>query len=194
MKALLYLIGAPGVGKSSLMAELTAGCARYERLTPLPHDVLLDPDGVPVAAELGRRRERFSGTDALAMNVSPAACAWLRDGNPWAELVLAEGDRLAHAGFLRAAADGGYVVTLAHLTADQDTLDRRCAERGSAQSPTWRRGRTTKAANLAARFPALTLTLDAAHESPAELAAILRAAVPALAALPEGSHDVIGAF
>lgn len=187
-RELVYLIGAPAAGKSTLMAELTARADRYGCSYPLPHQVLADPaTGETLAVELGRQRLQFPGTDTLAMNISPAACAWLRgETAPQPAVVLAEGDRLAHRGFLDAAAAGGYMVTVAYLDAPPEVLTDRCAARGSAQNTSWRAGRGTKALRLAgyAAGAYTLIRLDSAALPPAALAARLRAAVPALQGFP----------
>lgn len=185
MKTLLYLVGAPATGKSTLMAELTAGCHRLPQPGPVRHDLLAARRGV-VGAELGGIRFLFPGTDALPLNVSPAACQWVGSGEAPA-LLLAEGDRLAHRKFLTAAADGGYRVALVHLQAPAELLGERCAERGSTQAEGWRRGRTTKCANLAewASLHYDVTTLRSDLDPPPVLAAKLRAAVPELDVLPE---------
>lgn len=184
---LLYLAGPPCAGKSTLMTTLTAWCERVQADKPIAHVRLIDPaNGAVVGVELGRDRGEFSGTDALPMSISPVACLWVRRGDG-PGLLLGEGDRLAHMGFLQSAAEGGYAVTLAHLDAPAGLLDVRCGWRGSAQNGAWRRGRATKAARLAdtAAAAGLAVTrLDAAAPV-GELVTRLRAAVPALAALPE---------
>ncbi len=183
-KTLVYVSGAPGSGKSTLMAHLTRACPRDTRLTPFAHDVLHLPAGDgSTAVELGRRRETFSGTDALSMSVQPRAVAFLTE---WpGTLLLGEGDRLANMNFLGAAWRAGYTVHLIHLHTPQELLDERCAERGSEQNPQWRAGRVTKAIRLAATAEAIGFavhTLDGRNDVPC-LSASAVAAVPALAAL-----------
>lgn len=195
---LVYVSGAPGAGKSTLMRALTAGCDREPEAKPFAHDWLYDPREAGVllsrlAVELGRRRESFSGTDALGMSVSPVACRWIAE-RP-ARLVLAEGDRLANRAFLAAAADAGYAVNLVHLWADPATLDARCAARGSKQNDSWRKGRTSKAANLAAwsaiegnardRWNTWRFDTSLAPNNPGLIALALRRSISALALLPE---------
>lgn len=184
---LVYLIGPPGVGKSTTMNRLTAGCARSHKAKPVSHEALVDPATADtVAVELGKARPGFPGTDTLPMNVSPTAAAWIAE-RPH-QLVVAEGDRLAHIGFLDAARAAGYEVVLAYLHAPDTTVDARCAQRGSQQNDSWRRGRATKAANLADKAEAAghtVLRVDTATANPAAVATLLRGLVPALTALPE---------
>lgn len=174
---LLYLSGQPGIGKSTLMAELTA----HLRRLPLPPD-----DGAPArallirrlsdgnpwiqAVEIGRRRDSFSGTDALPQTVIDVAERYVRTGRALSEtrLLLAEGARLACRRFLTAAADSGWAVTLIHLTGDDTAAERRAARAvllgKPEQNPGWVKGRITAARNLAAQAPdwgVRVITLDA---------------------------------
>jgi hypothetical protein len=97
--------------------------------------------------EIGRHRDRYGGSDALAMNVGPSACHYVRCGAPHDRL-LVEGDRLAYRGFLEAAVDGDYHVTLIGLHAKSEALIARRAGRGSHQDERWLKGRETKVRNL----------------------------------------------
>lgn len=176
---LVYLFGPPAAGKSTLMAALTAGCLRFPMVRPFAHDLLidaktkLDVQGI----ELGKSRASFPGTDALGLGVSPLAKAFVA-GQP-SRLILGEGDRLAHAGFLDAAGDEGYVVTGIYLTAPDAELERRCVARGSAQSVSWKAGRATKAAHLAEHVAAhhRLITLDGTAD-PADNVRLLSGMLP----------------
>lgn len=191
-RQMVYVSGAPGTGKSTLMAHLTRACGRTPIHGTIPHDLLTLPtaDRLPPArfnsaVELGKRRETFSGTDALSMSIQPKAVQYLARPGLAHTLILAEGDRLANLRFLASARELGWTVTLIHLHAPPALLDERCAVRGSAQNELWRRGRITKASNLA------RLTEDAGHpvvrldtrNSTACLSADAVAQVPVLAAL-----------
>ena len=163
------------------MAELQRHVHGVNADGAVPHRKLVGRDGDVVGIEMGRRRERFSGTDALSMSIAPIARGWIKC-QPH-HLVLGEGDRLAVASFMRAAADAAYVVTLLYLQAVDEVLDERCELRGSAQNRSWRAGRATKAANLirwASGTPIRTVQLDSTRMTPERLAEAARAQIPAL--------------
>lgn len=163
MRHLLYIIGVPGAGKSTLMAALVRGKRRRVLREPVLHTRY--EDGL---VQLGRERAESSGTDALAMNASPFVRAALEAG-VWGR-VVGEGDRLAHPGFFHAAEAAGYKLEVVHLRVPDGVADDRRAERGSTQNETWLQGRRTKVANLLAF---VTLELDGTR-SVADLAAALR--------------------
>lgn len=158
---LLYLIGAPGSGKSQLMARLTQDFDRHSigaaEHYPVAHDVLTDrPEGKIVGVELGVRRELFSGTDALPSSIIEKAIPWVQ-AKPY-PLILAEGARLANKRFLNAAVEAGYDLTLAlldHAEVD-DWRKARSKKIGRAQNASWVKGRSTADHNLAEHFGQLT--------------------------------------
>lgn len=183
---LLYIIGEPGVGKSTTMQALTAGLARVYVAAPLHHEFLTQ-QGNPatIAVELGRTREGFPGTDTLALNANPKAIDFVS----WrpAPIVLAEGDRLANMAFLEGARQAGYRVHVAWLTAGAAVPAARRAERGSNQNEAWLRGRQTKVRNLAAtaaRVGMEVLAVDTGNRTPAQVVNTLRGAWPFLDAIP----------
>jgi hypothetical protein len=163
MKDLMYVLGEPGVGKSTFVEYITRGIGWESAELPVPfrrYDC-----GV---WELGKRRREYSGTDALAMNAQPAVEQLLEGVSP--ALILAEGDRLANAKFFHRAEELGYTlhtVTLlgSEIAAAQRTL------RGSKQDESWLRGRQTKVRRLSDAFPgrllqagmALHILEDAVH-------------------------------
>lgn len=151
-RQLIYLVGAPGAGKSSLMRELTSRWTRTPAPEGMTRDYLIDPQTSALAAvELGRRREKFSGTDALGQSVIEVAIPWMIEQHE-TSLVFAEGARLGNRRFLSTSAAAGYSIILGHL--DHGEVDAWRMSRevtlGKVQNPSWVRGRATAARNLAA--------------------------------------------
>jgi hypothetical protein len=172
---LLYLCGEPGVGKTWTMDRLTEHWSRLplapEADAPARDALVDDGTGAVAAVELGRRRDAFSGTDALPQTVITVAETYLTSGRARAEtnLLLAEGARLANLRFLGAAADSGWLVLLVNLIGPELAAERR-AKRAAAlgrpeQAASWVTGRRTACANLAiaaALLPGLAVyTADA---------------------------------
>jgi hypothetical protein len=151
---LIYLVGQPGSGKSTLMSKLTAAFDRHKIAPndayPVAHDVLTERvTGEVVGAELGVRRELFSGTDALPSSIIDKAAPWVRS-QPY-PLLLAEGARLANRRFIDAALEGGYEVTLVLLDHNdaEDWRKVRSKAIGKTQNPSWVKGRLSASRNLA---------------------------------------------
>lgn len=186
---LLYIIGVPAAGKSTLVREVTREAIAEPGTVGGVAVVTYRVAGIPIARELGRRRDKFSGTDALSMSVLPKALGALEAMRDSAmHQVFAEGDRLANMRFLTAARNQGWSVVVLHLKVSDATAAFRRAERGSTQNEGWLRGRHTKVANLArdaraAGFPVLTVHGEG---TPAEVAAQV-ASVPVLSAFAKVS-------
>lgn len=150
----IYLIGAPGAGKSTAMKralEIRRWGQPTEKLTPIPH---LDYGAGLI--QLGRVRETgFSGTDALGMAINPRAIEFI-ESRP-AAIVIGEGDRLANAGFL-SAADRTGILTIVWLDVPPEIARERARERAirlgtKEQTETWWKGRYTKTSRLAGGWP-----------------------------------------
>jgi len=188
---LVYLIGAPGAGKSTLMAALTRNAEIVATSTAQPKRVVWGM-GRWVCCELGVRRPDFPGTDALPMNVQPRAEAWMAQARY--PLVLGEGDRLGNAKFLTACREQGWVIHLVYLEAPDSTLRLRRSARGSDQNEAWCAGRATKARNLAswALGQNIHVVRLSAEHHPGYMAARVAAHIPALHRLDLGelSPDV----
>ena len=158
----LYLVGAPGAGKSTALAQALARWQVEPTAVdqPVPH---LDYGAGRL--QLGRQRAGgFGGTDALAMNIQPRAVEWVRS-RP-ARLLIGEGDRLGNRGFLDACAEVGS-VDLVWLDVSPSVARRRGLERAErlgvkAQTDSWWRGRLTKVARLVGGYPHTRIDGDVA--------------------------------
>lgn len=154
MKRLIYLVGEPGVGKSTLLAAALKGWDRLPQKKPLAHD-LLHRDGLVEGAELGVRRPHFPGTDALAMDAINAAERLLAE--PPAPIIVGEGARLGNVRFLTSARNLGYDVSLVHVVSPHAAEQRAARAAGMGtyeQKDSWVRAQATKALNLVEKVPA----------------------------------------
>lgn len=150
----VYVIGEPGVGKSTLV--------RNALLPELDH---FGRDGATFAVWAGYvegrsvaylgdpRHDRFPGTDRLSMSVAPKVGLWLDAVVPLAryDTIVGEGDRLSNlALFVSAARLGLNVFVIQATSAHAAERRRERAEGRGEQSPQWVAGRVTKVNNLAA--------------------------------------------
>lgn len=180
---LLYLIGQPGSGKSTLVQALTAGLGLDGYAQPFQR---IEYHTTPRVVELGGRRSGFSGTDVLSLSVQPRVVSWLTETRP--SLVLAEGDRLANSKFFAAAVEIGYDLQIVRLVVSANVASSRRQARAIAlgsklQQPSWVAGRVTKARRLADEWGGRVLDLDADQPRDRVLAALKSAGNPVVAAL-----------
>jgi ABC-type cobalamin/Fe3+-siderophores transport system ATPase subunit len=193
VKHALYIVGEPGVGKSTLVETLVGRAPVITGRKPLAHRTYLTTEGG--VTELGAREPgRFGGTDALSMSAVVPAEAWVTDGSWHADsMLLAEGDRLACDRFFNALLDGGWKLRIIHLDSPEHAAARRAARAKAMgvppQKDTWLKGRRTKVQRLVERWSwdATLVTLDA-RESPDNLALQVTALSPVAANLYAGKE------
>lgn len=152
---LLYVIGVPGSGKTTLVLSALERHLRIARAYALPFSRLVWTSDDRAGAYLGNVREgAFSGTDTLPMNVQPAVEWWLRQTHIAQKdvrdvLVVGEGARLANRSFLcEAAPEAGFSVHVVMLDVPEDVAEQRRAARGTRQNESWLKGRRTATENL----------------------------------------------
>ena len=153
MTLAVYFIGGPGVGKSTWVASALEGWTPgpYVRFTSkeMFGHILHDQEG-RTGAYLGHLRPEYPGTDALSMSVAPQALLWA-ESLPLLglDLVIGEGARLAHMGFLQAL-DSLTNLSVVYLYCDPAIAAERRRERGGKQlADSFCKTQFTRAANLA---------------------------------------------
>jgi hypothetical protein len=169
-KELLYVIGQPGAGKSSMMLSALHGLPYVMLDKPVPH--LRYERGI----QLGTMQNGFPSTDTLALNIQPAVLRWLRSDAP--ALIVGEGDRLANDAFFQGVEAAGYVLTVVYLHTPNDEAERRRRHRGSQQNAAWVKGRQTKVERLASTWADLEHWIDG--RLPLDETARQLAALPAI--------------
>lgn len=151
---LVYLLGAPGVGKSTAVRRaLGPELAAAERVDKIPLEVwATDIIGGRFYYLGGPHDPEFPGTDRLSMSVHPKALEWITSLEGPA-VVFGEGDRLGSAKWLGEVADAGVTVVVLVAECSEDARVGRAAERaartGTAQDESWTAGRVTKVTNAA---------------------------------------------
>lgn len=196
----IYLVGASGSGKSTVMAALLDQLglvtgdwykiwpgARCEfRGEPLEDIVTGEVRGL----SLGVTRSSFSGTDAIGLAAQGEAMVWLAEAPELPPLILGEGARLGNPRFLRALS-ARTRLTVGYLTAPQETLDERLSERAHSMKSSFRKSTATRAANAVAGLH--VVELDTSELDPSACAAVILSAArrqcwPAV--VPFRSHGV----
>lgn len=147
MTKLIYLIGLPGCGKTTIMKGLMEG-REWKQERPAE---LLDSHVSDNVRILGKYEEGqvFAGTDRLSMAVAPKAVEWMQTAPN--EIIIGEGDRLNNKAFFEAAKSVGELIVI-HLTVSDEERERRYAERGSDQSDKFIQTVRTKVSNIVETF------------------------------------------
>lgn len=146
---IIYLIGAPGSGKTTLTEAFTRDwieLGKFEK--PIKYRTHATPYGDSIS--LGWLRPTFGGTDTLGNTAILEIEKWLPGVQE--RVIYGEGDRLANKRFFDLARSIGK-LHLFYLDTDPVVAEERRHQRsqltGKVQNPSWVAGRVTKHRNLA---------------------------------------------
>lgn len=175
MTTVLYVLGAPGVGKTALCRSMlglnpdgTVRGINHVRLHPKPKwtEVLTTEEHLCAAGHYTGKP--FDGGDTVPYTgASEALGYWVKHLMVPCGLTILDGDRFSTSPSLaflqthRPLLTRQVQVLGVHLVASPETLAARRAQRrdvtGAIQNETWVKGRVTKARNFAQRINALEL-------------------------------------
>jgi len=155
---IVYLIGQPGSGKSTLMKNfLTSQCTLQETcLKPFKHE-LYDYNGTNIVSLGLQNPKTFGGTDTLPFTVITQIKEWLPSISS-DTTIIGEGDRLANEKFFEEAKKHGDLNVVWLKTPDDVARERRRKRSGKkAQNEAWIKGRITKTRNLAKSYNSVVI-------------------------------------
>lgn len=167
----VWIVGAPGVGKTSIAREIMEFDKPYV-LHPSPKWTV----GSEIVAAGHYDGSTFDGSDTVPYSGAKVALDyWQSKLLPAARLTIFDGDRFSDIGCFERVRSSDVVLRIVHVVASDEVLSQRRMARGSTQSPSWMKGRATKAARFA-KLDSKSILLESSAvnaASPKELAVII---------------------
>jgi len=157
MGIVVFVVGAPGAGKTTLVRELLE-----------PNSALIASPkwtvGPTVCAAGHYVGGKFDGADTVPYNGVQAALAFWEQRLASRSVTILDGDRFSFAGAHAFFLERGVRVACVYLDTKPETIQARRQQRGTTQNATWIKGRVSKATNFATSFAEdRKLRLDAAQ-------------------------------
>ena len=157
MRVVLWIVGEPGAGKTSL-ARALLGPNPLVTSSVSPKWTLSIPPGVVAAGHY--TGGTFDGADTISYSGGAAAIDWWAE-NVSAPLTILDGDRLSNRNTIARLMREPVILACAYLELRSEIAAERRAARGSDQNASWVKGRSTKARRFFESFPgAIRITLD----------------------------------
>lgn len=156
MATIVWLIGAPGAGKTTLVRSIL-NAAKPSKVVEVhkPKWTIVNDVLVLAGHYTGTT---FDGADRVAYNgVNDALYYWFKSLSKY-PITIFDGDRFSHEKVWRAFEDHDRMVV--HLKASNETLNARRQSRGSNQNEIWLKGRASKVENFALRHDAHVLDAE----------------------------------
>jgi hypothetical protein len=156
MLKVIFLLGEPGVGKSTLMEQVMnyLGDSNLLKIKTLKYHEFKEAKTI-VLGQYGDGQS-FPGTDRLSMSVQPIASKvltkWSKDDDRKGWTILIEGDRLGNQSFIGAIQSLPVKLKIFALVASDEIKEFRHKDRGDTQNDVWLKGRLTKVKNLLEAF------------------------------------------
>lgn len=156
MATIVWLIGAPGAGKTTLVRALLLA-AKPSTVVTIHKPKWTLVNGVLVLAG-HYTGETFDGADRVGYNaVNAALDYWFANLSKYSVTIF-DGDRFSHEKVWHAFEDHNRMVV--QLKASNETLNARRQNRGSNQNEIWLKGRASKVENFAQRHDARVLDAE----------------------------------
>lgn len=161
MSQVIFFVGAPGVGKTTLIRQFIEPDSYF----------VMKPKwtvGSSLVAAGHYTGGAFDGADTVPYNGVKDALAYWGQKFRGVPRTVFDGDRFSHGGVVDFFDGLKVEMVCIQLFAEADVLVERRAGRGSHQNATWMKGRLTKAINFAAAFAARKSLIQIGAEGPPE--------------------------
>jgi GTPase SAR1 family protein len=154
---IVYYIGQPGTGKTTLMRGILAEYSKVEEPEFVKEGlVTYHKFNNQKVIILGRYDDgTFAGTDTWSKGVGPKFREWLLGATEefpdWT--IYGEGERLSNGPNLDAMFQENIGMNLICLQVSEEELERRRAARNNTQNESWMKGMRTRIENLCNKYP-----------------------------------------